>query len=242
MTLTFAHLCVVWLGAFLGAVASGGAGFAFALVASSVFLHAFDPPHTTALITACALLIQLVTVWPLRRRIEMGRLWPFIVGGVIGVPLGAILLVRADTGRITTVLGAFLLAYGVYALAAPRLHYIGRGGKPADATIGFIGGVLGGLAGYSGALPTIWTQLRGWPKDMARAVYQPYIVVAQILTLICVGTAGIDKATLVMLAASLPALVAGAWLGWSIYGRLDERLFRRALGALIAISGLTLVL
>jgi uncharacterized membrane protein YfcA len=56
------------------------------------------------------------------------------------------------------------------------------------------------------------------------------------------GSAGIDRTTLALLIASLPALACGAWLGWRIYGRLDERRFRKALAALIALSGLFLVL
>ena len=41
---------------------------------------------------------------------------------------------------------------------------------------------------------------------------------------------------------SVPALVAGTFAGWAIYGRLDERRFRQVLAALLAASGLTLVL
>ena len=242
MTITLASLAVVWLGAFLGALAAGGSGFAFALVASAIWLHAFDPPHMTGLVVACSTLIQIVLFVPVWRKVEMARLWPFLVGALAGVPLGAAVVTHAPTGPIKAVLGAFLLAYGTYAFLAPRLPRLAFGGKPVDATIGFVGGVLGGLAGYSGVLPTLWTQLRGWPKDVARAVYQPFILFAHALTLMSLGTAGIDRSTLTLLVASLPALACGAWLGWRIYGRLDERRFRKALAALIALSGLFLVL
>jgi uncharacterized protein len=242
LTITLASLAVVWLGAFLGALAAGGSGFAFALVASTIWLHAFDPPHMTGLVVACSTLIQIVLFVPVWRKVEMARLWPFLVGALAGVPLGAAVVTRAPTGPIKAVLGAFLLAYGIYAFLAPRLPRLAFGGKPVDAAIGFVGGVLGGLAGYSGVLPTLWTQLRGWPKDVARAVYQPFILFAHALTLMSLGTAGIDRSTLTLLVASLPALACGAWLGWRTYGRLDERRFRQALAALIALSGLFLVL
>ena len=242
MTITLASLAVVWLGAFLGALAAGGSGFAFALVASAIWLHAFDPPHMTGLVVACSTLIQIVLFVPVWRKVEMARLWPFLVGALAGVPLGAALVTHAPTGPIKAALGAFLLAYGTYAFLAPHLPRLAFGGKPVDAAIGFVGGVLGGLAGYSGVLPTLWTQLRGWSKDVARAVYQPFILFAHALTLMSLGTAGIDRSTLTLLVASLPALACGTWLGWRIYGRLDERRFRQALAALIALSGLFLVL
>ena len=40
--------------------------------------------------------------------------------------------------------------------------------------IGFFGGILGGLAGVSGALPVVWTDIRGWTKEQRRAVMQMF--------------------------------------------------------------------
>jgi len=34
----------------------------------------------------------------------------------------------------------------------------------------------------------------------------------------------------------------GTWIGWQLYGRLDDRRFRQALAVLLIGSGLTLVL
>jgi len=58
----------------------------------------------------------------------------------------------------------------------PRLaRACGRPGRTADGAIGFAGGILGrGLAGLSGALPTVWATLRGWGKDERRGVFQAF--------------------------------------------------------------------
>jgi hypothetical protein len=232
----------VWLGAFLGAVAAGGAGFAFALTASAVWLHALEPVHTTMLVVACGTLLHVTLVWPVRRSIEPARLLPFAIGGLIGIPIGVALLTHVDTRGLKGALGLFLVVYGTYALLAPRLPEIRGGGRAADAAVGFVGGILGGLGGYSGVLPSIWTQLRGWRKDVARGVYQPFILMAHVVTLVLVGIAAMDTGGALMTLAALPALYAGAWIGWRIYGRLDDRRFRQVLAALLVASGLTLVL
>lgn len=239
--LTLQTLMVVWLGAFVGALAAGGAGFAFALAASAIWLHALDPVHTTMLVVACGTLLHVTLVWPMRRSIEPARLWPFALGGLAGIPLGVALLTHVDTRGLKAALGIFLVVYGAYALLAPRLPEIRGGGRAADAAVGFAGGVLGGLGGYSGVLPSIWTQLRGWRKDVARGVFQPFILMAHVATLILVGIAALDVAGVLMTLAALPALVAGAWIGWRVYGRLDDRRFRQVLAALLVASGLTLV-
>jgi uncharacterized protein len=38
--------------------------------------------------------------------------------------------------------------------------------------------LLGGLTGLGGVISTISCQLRGWPKNMQRAVFQPVLFVA----------------------------------------------------------------
>jgi uncharacterized protein len=239
--LTVKTVVLVSLGAFVGGLAAGAAGFAFGIVATAIWLHAIDPVHSTILVVSGGTIIQAGTIWPLRRAMEPQRLWPFLVAGLIGIPIGVWLLVRTDAHALKVCLGVFLAVYGVYALATPQLPRIERGGRLADAAIGFVGGILGGLGGYSGVLPAIWTQLRGWSKEVARAVYQPFIVMAHIVTLVLVGTVAMDALGVILLLIALPSLLVGAVIGWRLYGHLDERRFRQFLAALLVVSGLVLV-
>jgi len=234
-------LAFLWVGAFVGGIAAGGSGFAFGLAASSIWLHRVDPLHSAILITGCGTLLHLTTIWQQRRHLEVPRLWPFIAGGVLGIPIGVHLLVYTDGAVMKIVLGVFLLVFGTYALLSPRLHTIKAGGRSADAFVGFIGGVLGGIGGYSGVLPTIWTELRGWPKETARAVYQPYVIVIQAIALVGIIWVTLDRTGLIMLVAVLPPLFLGTWIGWRLYSRLNDLHFRRALAVLLIASGATLV-
>ena len=240
--LTLDTLIFLWLGAILGGIAAGGSGFAFGLAASSIWLHRIDPLHSAILITGCGTLLHLTTIWQQREHVELSRLWPFVAGGVLGIPIGVRLLVYTDAGLLKTCLGVFLLVFGTYALLAPRLHTFTGGGRPVDAFIGFIGGILGGVGGYSGVLPTIWTQLRGWPKETARAVYQPYVIIIQAITLAGIIWLTLDLAGLIMLVAALPPLMAGTWIGWQLYSRLNDLRFRQTLAVLLIASGAMLAL
>ena len=231
----------LWLGALLGAIAAGGSGFAFGLASSSIWLHRIDPIHSTILIAACGVMLHMTTIWPQRRHVDAGKLWPFVVGGLIGIPIGVRILLVLDAGILKSVLGVFLLCFGSYALLAPRLPVVTFGGRAADACIGFIGGILGGIGGYSGVLPTIWTQLRGWPKEIARAVYQPYVIIIQAIALVSIVWMTMDRASVVMLISVLPPLALGTWIGWQLYGRLNDLRFRQALAVLLIASGATLV-
>ena len=107
--------------------------------------------------------------------------------------------------------------------------------------IGFLGGILSGFGGYSGVFPTIWTQLRGWSKERARAVYQPFIIIIQTVALISIVWVTYDRAGLILMILALPPLFLGAWIGWWLYGRLNDRRFRQVLAMLLIASGITLV-
>lgn len=242
MALDGAFLLVLG-GTFVAAFASGLAGFAYALIASAAFLHVMEPRDSTAVILIGSTLAQLFTIWRFRGSIDRRRLLPFLVAGLVGVPLGTWLLDRVDREMMRDAVGVFLVAYAIHGLVAPQLRVGAAGGRIADAGIGWIGGVLGGLAGLSGALPTIWCQLRGWTRDEQRAVYQPYILAMQLWALAALAASGnLTAQALRGFAWTLPVFLAGVLLGMALYARIDDRGFRRVVLLLLLASGLLLVL
>jgi uncharacterized membrane protein YfcA len=116
------------------------------------------------------------------------------------------------------------------------------GGRWAEAAIGLAGGMLGGLAGLSGALPTVWAALKGWSKEERRVVFQAFnmtILSAMLAGSLLQGLIGMRL--LAALALALPGTLIGARLGALAYRRLDDRRFDRIVLALLLMSGMALV-
>ncbi len=89
---------------------------------------------------------------------------------------------------------------------------------------------------------TVWCTLRGWSKDAQRAVFQPVMLAAIVLTAASLGISGAITADIVKLYLfGLPALLAGLWLGFKLYGKLDDAAFRKLILLLLLISGLALI-
>ena len=65
--LSLKTLSIVWLGGFLGGMATGAAGFAYGIVATSIWLHAIAPLHAAVLVVAGGLIIQSSLVLKMRR-------------------------------------------------------------------------------------------------------------------------------------------------------------------------------
>jgi len=139
-------------------------------------LYILTPLQSASLIVAFGLIVQGYSVWKLRSALDWRKLWPFVLGAALGVPAGVTLLTWSDPRSIRIAVGVFLVLYSLYAFFRPALKPVTAGGNAADAAVGFANGVLAGLTGLAGILVTIWSGLRGWPKEAQRAVFQPVAV------------------------------------------------------------------
>jgi uncharacterized membrane protein YfcA len=228
---------------FISALVAGLSGFAFGLVAASIWLYVLTPLQTTTLIVAFGLIVQGYSVWKLRHALDWRNLWPFLLGAVFGVPAGVAILGYARPDRVRTSIGIVLIAYAAYTLFRPPLKLLAAGGKIADAGVGFLNGVLAGITGLAGILVINWCGLRGWPKDQQRAVFQPVAVGIFAMTALWIGFQGaLTAETIRLFLFGLPVLLAGTWIGLKLYGYLDEARFRQVIVVCVLISGAVLVL
>src|SRR5262249_47263309 len=85
----------------------------------------------------------------LRHALRWGRLWPFLLGAAFGVPLGVAILGWARPDYVRVTVGAVLVLYSAYSLARPAMKPVKGGGATADADVGFLNGILGGLTGLA---------------------------------------------------------------------------------------------
>jgi uncharacterized membrane protein YfcA len=236
------ELPIFLVATFAGALVAGLSGFAFGLVAASVWLYILSPLQSATLIVAFGLIVQGYSVWKLRHALDWKKLWPFILGAAVGVPVGVSVLTWASPAYIRAGVGVFLVVYSLYAFFRPALQPIKAGGATLDASIGFLNGVLGGITGLAGILVTIWSGLRGWPKDQQRTIFQPVAVAIFLMSALWLGAKGaVTPDTIKLFAIGLPALIAGTWLGLKLYGRLDEASFRKVVLVLLFISGVVLM-
>jgi uncharacterized protein len=234
-------LPIFLIATFLGALVAGLSGFAFGLVAASIWLYILTPLQTATLIIAFGLIVQGYAVWKLRHALDWNRLWPFVAGAAFGVPIGVVILIWANPVYVRAGVGVFLVLYSLYALFRPALKPV-TAGPAADIGAGFLNGVVAGITGLAGILVTIWCGLRGWPKDQQRAVFQPVAVATFVMTAIWIGAKGaITTETIRLFLFGVPALLAGTWLGMKLYGRLDEAKFRKLVLVLLLLSGAVLI-
>jgi uncharacterized membrane protein YfcA len=235
-------MTVLLFGALAGGFVSGLAGFGTALMALGIWLYVVPPGTAVTLVLICSVIAQTATMPSIWRSLDFHLVWPFLVGGLAGVPPGTMLVAYADPRLFKLCVGVLLLIFPTALYFDRRPMAVRFGGKVADAGIGFTGGVLGGLAGLSGPVPILWASVRGWGKDERRAVFQ--IFNWTILTAaLCVqaATGLITRETMWLTLLVLPATIGGAWLGARTYHALSDGDFRDVVLGLLFLSGVTLV-
>ena len=233
---------IVLAGAAAAGFAQGVSGFAFSLVALSIWAWAVEPQLAAPMAVFGALAGQLVALPWVWRGFDLRKLLPLVLGGLIGVPIGALLLPWLDPSLFRFGLGLFLLLYCPLMLRLPDSFVWPHGGSAADGAAGLAGGILGGLAGISGPIPTLWTTLRGWDKDTQRGVLQAFNIAMHVATLTAYSFSGaIGAETLAMFALIAPAVAIPAIMGVLLFRRLATRTFRHLILLLLLVSGLTLV-
>src|SRR5215469_11654368 len=205
-------LALFTAGTFAAAFVTGLAGFAFAIVAAAVWLHFLAPAQAAALIVAFGLIVQGVSVWKLRAAIQWRRLAPFLIGGIIGVPIGGEILRWTAPGNLRFAVGV---------------------------VNGIIGGATG-LAGIAAVIWCSlrgWP-----PAEQRAVFQPSGVAVFLMTGLWLGGTGMIGVDTAGRFLIGLPVLALGTWAGLKLFGKLDDAMFRRVVLALLLISGASLLI
>jgi hypothetical protein len=237
-TLTF----TVLLGALAAGFVQGLSGFAFGLVAMTIWVWTVAPQLAGPLVVFGSLVGQVLSLGSLRRSFDMRRLTPFVIGGTIGTPIGVWMLHYVDPTQFKLAVGLILVAYCPLMLFIGAVPRVTAGGRLADGGVGLIGGVMGGLGGLNGPAPTLWCSLRGWSRHEQRAVFQTYSLCMQALALAIYAASGlITFQTLRLFAIVAPAMVVPTLIGVRLYALFSEAGFRQLVLMLLGVSGVVLL-
>lgn len=234
---------IIALGAIVAGFVQGLSGFAFGMVAMSFWAWTINPKLVVAMAVFGALTGQLITAVTVRRKIHFKELSPFLIGGLMGIPIGIFVLPYLDINKFKALLGVILILWCPLMLITNRLPRIKMRGRIADTTIGGLGGIMSGLGGAAGVFPTLWCVLRGFDKDTQRAVIQNFNLVMLLVTMMTYISTGIVTSKMIPIFTIIAlSMLIPVCIGNRLYHRISEPLFRKIVLILLSLSGLALLL
>lgn len=230
---------------FGAAFLQAASGFGFALLAMPLVTLALDLETASPVVAGAALLLYIANTVRLRRHVNWREWTRLGAAGLLGVPLGFWLSAVVPGAWVRAVLGGLLIAYAAYSLWAT---WAAQPRRPAPAPgwvylVGLTAGTLAGAYNIPGPPIVVYGDLKAWARDEYRSTLQAVFLLSGLLVVgghLALGhfDARIGGLTLI----SVPALAAGNLAGQFADRWLDGPRFRQLVLALIAATGLTLIL
>ncbi|MCK0149265.1 sulfite exporter TauE/SafE family protein [Marivita sp. S6314] len=243
--MSWSAILFILIGASAGGFINGLAGSGTALFALGFILVALDPVSAVALVTLMSVVTGFQGLWEVRSALSRNvpRLMRFILPGIAGVPVGVGLLSLIDAETLKLIIAIFLILYGGFFSFRANLPKFDRRTPVIDSTIALVGGVLGGMASLSGALPMMWLSMRPWPKAETRALLQPFnMSVLGSTTLMLWWRGAYDPQTVTAFLIALPVSLLSAQIGLMVFRRITDDMFRRLLIGLSLLLGLGILI
>ena len=232
----------VWQAAWLALSVLGAAwvrgysGFGFsALVITSAAL-VMDPVPLVATLVMCEIVLSVGQARGVWRQVDWRRTWTLLAGAAVVMPFSFAIVARMGEDVARMAISGLVL---VLCLAMARgWQFRGEVGWPGNVLTGMASGVANGAA--VGGLP-VAAFLAGQP--VAAGVFRATLI--GYLTLVCVialpslwATGLLGWSSLVLLAAFVPLMAAGLWLGGRRFHAANPSDFKRF--TLMLLGGLAL--
>lgn len=232
---------LVACGAIIGGAVFGAVGFAFGVIASLFWHHAFHAADVVFLVVGGNLVLNLGMLPRFAASINWRDAAPYMIGATFGLPVGLWALYSLDIRFVRLIAGVVVATYCLFALLSYRFKPAGmaRNVPPqADWAIGAIGGVIGGLCGLGPLVPGVWYGLRGLGKEQQRSLSQPFGLYVQSLMLLWFMLQGQPSAQAVSaFAIATPLMLATSCAGLYLFNRVHVATFQTVVAALALVGG-----
>jgi uncharacterized membrane protein YfcA len=163
---------------------------------------------------------------------------------LVGVVAGLLLFRSLENRLMLVMLGSFLIVYATYMLAVhafglPQFKCSERWAWPLGFSGSFVDTLFGG---GGGTMVVIYMHARGHGRMEFRATVAMLWFMEMIARISGYGIAGYyTRDVLVLVAALIPVMWAGTWLGERLGNRVSPETFSRILAVLLMASGVNLL-
>jgi uncharacterized membrane protein YfcA len=218
----------------------GITGFGFALVAAPVLMLFMDPQHVTPTVITVCLLPNLIVLADTRRSVRLRMVLPVLIGGLIGLPLGAYILSTIEPAPFKIAVGVIVLILSVVMLFGWKRPV--RNVTAGLVPVGFMSGVLSTSTSIGGPPLVLFLANQGVPRDIFRANLVGYFTILNfcaIVTMILYGF--LTMKVLTALLIYIPVAFIGSISGVYLARVINEKLFSKIVLVFIFILGIVLI-
>ncbi len=215
----------------------GLSGFGSTLVSVPILAHFLPVSYLVTLMALLDLASAVFMGTSGREHVskaELKRIIPFMF---VGFVLGATVLVGVPDNYLRAALGAFAISVGIYGIVNPTLHRTISTLWAVPA--GIIAGAIATVFGAGGPIYSTYLSGRLTDKTEIRSTISALISISAFTRAIVYAVAGLLLHAAIIGGAALlaPFVWMGLKLGHRIHVGLTQQQMRRAVGALLVLTG-----
>jgi len=214
----------------------GTVGFGFALVAAPVLLVYLDPQQTVVVINCLigvTLIMVLARTW---RYLDLRASAGLVAGGVAATPVGVLALNAASPSVLRITIAIVIIFLGLFSLRNVQLPFAES--RAAGPVFGFLTSLSVTTIAIGGPLGAIYAISQGWKPNMVRASLALFFLVSDIVAVALYWATGlVGKDTLANVGVMIPGTIIGFFAARLLVNRINERVFRHAVIAVVVIAG-----
>jgi hypothetical protein len=221
----------------------GVVGLGLPTVAMGLLAVTMPPAQALAIVIVPAIVTNIwqTFVGPYLRDI-VRRLWPLMVGTIIGIRLNSGMLTGPYARYGTVVLGVLLVIYAIIGLKKFNFNVAQRNEKWIGGIVGVITGMVSATTGVQ-VIPSMpFMQAIGMEKDELVQALGVFFTVATLALAINLTSVGLlTAATALPGAVAMVASFAGMFIGQAVRTRLQPEAFRRWFLIAMILLGIYLI-
>jgi len=226
---------------FLGSAVTGTAGFGFGIVSMSILPFVMSVKIANPMVSIYAIVIFGIMNLQFRKSISWSKSLPLVIGSVVGIPVGVLGLIYLDETLMRRLIGGFITLYVAYSLTLGRRALKGINPKWGYLA-GFLGGCTGGAFNTSGPPVAIYLSAQPWDKGDIKNTLQFYFLFNYVYKVTILFFSGLlTKEILLYNLYFSPFLLVGMFVGWMVFTRLRNDIFRWLILVLLAVSAVLLI-
>lgn len=230
----FVFLCIIMTASILQA----STGFGFSIMATPFLLMLFLPQEAIQINIILSLLISFALIFKVYNDVDFRLFKRFIIGSIIGAPLGLLVFISMNINTLKLGISILLLVLTVLLMCNVQI-------KPTsvrDFIVGGISGVLTTSIGMPGPPLLLYFTGTNTEKAKLRATALAFYLFIYSISLITqITIMGTHKIIWQSSLYAVPVALIGLFIGQMIFHKLNQRLFRVFIYALLICTGVFLL-
>lgn len=222
-------------------ILQGSVGFGFALITVPL-LSIFIPIKTVIpVVVVLSAINNLIVLISTKDHIKLKQIWPLIVFGILGIPIGVLGLRFFNTIILRLIVGFIVLATTVIMIKGVKITFKNR--TLAFGIAGLSSGILNGSISMSGPPIVLFLTNEGYNKNHFRANLTLNSIITNIAAILIFYFSGILNFQVFKIAGlNTCSIIIGSIIGIYVSKIFNEKIFKNIVLVLLVIISISTIL